>query len=448
MNILFIQPQNDTLRRLPSPPYALMYLASIAQDLKHNVCIHDRNIEIRTKKIINSFKPDLVAVTSLTGPMLLDLVKVIRFIKKFYPAVKIIMGGIHASLLPEQTLKEEEIDFLVIGEGEETFKEFLIEYLGNKNYEKVKGLGYKKYGNIVINMKRPAMEIDKVPLVPWHLIKYKSYLKYEVLFLTSRGCPHRCSFCYNENYNFRKWRGMSVERVFEEIKHVEKFHPIRRYKFDDDNFTVDRKRFFKILENIPKNSFIYFETRVDYIDEEWCRKVSEFRDVIIFIGIESGDQNMLDCHKKDLTIEQITEAFRLLHKYKIKTAASFIVGSPGETLEQINKTIAFANMLKPMSCTFCIFTPFPGSKYYDEIAKDASLPRNLEEWGKFSSYEIAYAKYSKASQKFLRKVCKRYFWKSMINYINKLQFIWIFAGIEKLFQVYIKKVIRRIIGEL
>lgn len=451
MKILFIQPSGTTLRGLPGPPYSILYVAAIAEKKGHTVKILDRTIENNTKKVICDFQPDLVGITSLTGHMIIDALRVCEFIKHQFPEVPIIWGGIHASIFPQQTLEHPLIDFIVIGEGEITFEEFLNAYEGDKDYSKILGLGYKKGGNIFINEKRPFLKtLDDLPLTPWHLIDYKKYLKYETLFITSRGCPHRCSFCYNEEYYFRTWRAMSSERVKKEFEHVQKFHPIRRYRFDDDNFTVNKKRLYQILDYIPKNASLYMDTRIDYVDEEFCRRLAEFYDPYLFIGIESGDEEMLKHHQKDITIEQIRKNYRLLKKYKINTTASFVIGSPGETKEQIKKTMDLANELKPTRYTFCVFTPYPGSKYYKEIASKNSLalPKNLEEWGKFSTCEAALLNYCLVSSKYLNRIYRKYYYKSILSFITHFRWGWLGIGLINAKNVYQKKIIRRINGDI
>ena len=448
MKILLVQPNTCTIRGLSQPPLALMYIGGYAEKHGHTVKIVDRNIETNSRKIIDAFKPDVVGITSLTGKMILDGIKVSKYVRRKFPEAKIVWGGIHTSLLPENTLDNEFIDFVVIGEGEESFIELLDTIEDKKDLKHILGIGYKEGEKIIINNTRPLIKnLDTLPLVSWNLIDAKKYLKHETLFITSRGCPHRCAFCYNEKFYFRRWRSMSAERVQAEIEHAQLYHPIRRFRFDDDNFTVNKKRFYKILEFLPKNVALYFETRVDYIDEDFCKQVSEFKDAFLFIGVESGDEEMLRKMQKDITVSQIHRAFRLLHKYNIKTSGSFIIGTPGETRFQINKTLELIDKIKPTRPSCCIYVPFPGAKFTDELFKKGKLRKfqTLMDWGKFTDSEFSkYDQFSEASQVELNKIYKRYWWKFVRQFVLKLRLSWIYIGMKNLIKIYYRSLLRYI----
>lgn len=449
MKVLLVQPNTCTIRGLPQPPLALMYIGSYAEKRGHAVKIIDRNIKTNSREIIDAYKPDVVGITSLTGRMILDGIKVSKYVRSKFPNTKIVWGGIHTSLLPENTLDNEFIDFVIIGEGEESFIELLDAIEDKKkDFRHILGIGYKEGQKIIINNPRPLIkELDTLPLLPWHVIDVEQYLKYETLFITSRGCPHRCAFCYNEKFYFRQWRSMSPERVRAEIEHAQLYHPIRRFRFDDDNFTVNKERFYKILDFLPKNISLYFETRVDYIDEEFCKRVSEFKDTFLFIGIESGDDEMLRKMQKDITVSQIRRAFRILHKYNIKTSGSFIIGAPGETRFQINKTLELIDEIKPTRPSCCIYVPFPGAKFTGQLIKNGRLRKfqTLMDWGKFTDSEFSkYNQFSEASQLELNRIYSRYWWKFVRRFALKLRFGWIYIGTKNLMKIYYRSLLRYI----
>lgn len=411
MRVLLLQPYTFTVRGLPQVPLAVMYIAAEAQAQGHDVCIVDRNIEVNSRKIIDEFRPDIMGVTSLTGTMIIDGLKVTRYVKDRFPDVKVVWGGIHTTILPEQSLAEPGIDYVVIGEGEQTFKELLNALEKNSDVKNIQGLGYKdESGRILINERRPPIkDLDSIALIPWHLIKPSRYVKHETLFITSRGCPHRCAFCYNEKVNFQKWRGMSAERVKKEIEHALFYHPIKRYRFDDDNFCVNKNRFYEILDFLPKDVPLYFESRIEYIDEEFCRRLKEFKDAFVFCGIESGDDEMLKTMRKDLTVEQIRNGYELINKYKINTSASFVIGAPGETRKQLKRTLELIDSVKPTRPSCCIFVPFPGSVFTEALMNEGKLKEfnTLESWGKFTNSEYATThQYGEVPVKELNKIYK------------------------------------------
>jgi len=434
MKVLLVQPISSTGRGLPAPPFGLMYMTAMVEREGFEVKILDRNIETDTIKEMKKFSPDILGVSCLTGPMILDGLIVTKKAKDLFGnAITTIWGGIHPSLLPEQTLMNRYIDIVVIGEGEHTFLELLTALKEKKKLKDVKGIGYKKNGRIILNEKRPLIKnLDELPELAWNRVKAKKYLRYETPLLTSRGCPHRCAFCYNQKFNERKWRGMSAERVLREIEYLESIHPIKRLKFYDDNLTADRKRFFAIIEGIPLDYPLFIETRVDYINNEFINKIKKFSDPYLFIGVESGSPSMLKKMQKDITIPQIKYAFNLLNKNNINTTASFMIGLPGETMEEVQMTLKLVDKINPTRYTCCIYTPYPGSLFYDEIVKEnlVKLPQSLEEWGKFSSLETASINVSKVDAEYLEKIYKNFWYMSIWKFIKRRRYNWLCVGIH------------------
>jgi radical SAM superfamily enzyme YgiQ (UPF0313 family) len=305
----------------------------------------------------------------------------------------------------------------------------------------INGIAYKAGHQIIVNERRPFIkDLDSLPLLAWHLIRPEKYLKYETLLITSRGCPHRCSFCYNRKYHFGRWRGMSARRVKAEIDHVLTFHPIRRFRFDDDNFTVNKKRFYEILDYLPKDIPLYFETRVDYVDEDFCQRVSQFKDPFIFIGVESGDDEMLRKLCKDITVSQIYSAYELINRYNLKTSASFIIGIPGETREQLGKTLALIDRIKPTRPSCCIYVPFPGALLTEELRRKNQLPRleTLEAWVEMDAEMAGGPQYSEISNQELNRIYKLYWRKLIYNFILTGRLKWIFIGFNNLIINYLR----------
>jgi len=452
MRVLLVQPYTFTIRGLPQIPLALMYVGGHAERSGHMVKILDRNLETGARRIIDDFRPDVVGVTSLTGKMILDGIRISRYVREKFPNAKIVWGGIHASTLPEVTLQEDCIDFLVIGEGEESFVELLSALENHRDAEGIPGIAYKRGGRVHLNPQRPFIrDLDSISLVPWHLIDPKRYLSQETLFITSRGCPHRCAFCYNETFNRRKWRALSPERVKAEVEHAGTYHPIRRFRFDDDNFCVDRNRFHRILDFLPKEVPLYFESRVDYIDEEFCRHVAEFRDAFVFLGLESGDDAMLKRMKKDITVDQIRHAYTLINRYRIRTSGSFVIGSPGETREGLEKTLRLLEEIKPTRPSCCIFVPFPGSLFTQELMAKGELPnlQTLRDWGMFTDSEYAGGKqYGEVPNAELNRIYSRFWWRFVLNFAAELRLGWIFAGIRNAATNYWRSFLRTLRRDL
>jgi radical SAM superfamily enzyme YgiQ (UPF0313 family) len=290
-----------------------------------------------------------------------------------------------------------------------------------------------------------------LPLLPWHLIKPENYLAHETLLITSRGCPHRCAFCYNKNFHFHTWRGMSPDRVKAEIDHARQYHPIRRFRFDDDNFTVNKKRFYGILEFLPRDIPLYFETRVDYVDREMCARIAEFDDPFLFLGVESGDDAVLERMKKDVTVEQIRAAYRLINEYELKSSASFMIGSPGETREEIAKTRALIDEIKPTRPSCCIYVPFPGAEFTERLVAENKLVgfNSLEDWGRLTDAELAgNRQYSEMTNDELNRIYEQYWRKFVAKFIRELRLGWVVAGAVNVLKNNARGLKRKMVGDI
>ena len=184
MKVLLFQPNTSTLRGTLCPPFGLMYVGAVAREAGHEVMILDRNIDYFSLKKMKGFNPDVVGITAMTGPMLLDAVEVSRQAKRILGNhVPVVWGGVHATILPEQTLENDYVDFVVVGEGEYTFRE-LLEVLGRrgKDFRQIEGLAFKESGTVIVNQPRPVIKnLDELPLLPWDLVCARQYFSIEIV---------------------------------------------------------------------------------------------------------------------------------------------------------------------------------------------------------------------------------------------------------------------------
>lgn len=388
MKIALIMPNTQDIYGNTCPPLGLMLVASVLREKGHIVKIFDRSIDFFVFTKLKKFKPDIIGLSALTGPMLLDVIKIAKMAKyMFGKSFPVVMGGVHASLLPEQTLENPYIDYAVIGEGEYAFAELVNAIENKKDTSKILGIGYKKNGKIMINKKRPLINnLDNLPLLPWEMVDYKTYFKFDIALVTTRGCPYKCAFCYNLGFNESRWRGMSVERTIEEIKNVEKLTKNKNLKFYDDNFTADKERLYKILDYLSPDYNLFISPRINYIDDEFLEKFKKFKSVWLYFGVESGSQRILNKMKKAITVDQIKKAFQLCKQYNIRTTASVVFGSPTETEEELNMTLKLLDEIKPTRYNYNLYTPYPGSPSFDEIIKNGVFkpPKTLEGWAGFA----------------------------------------------------------------
>ncbi|MDY6959946.1 MAG: radical SAM protein, partial [Halobacteriota archaeon] len=274
MKVLLVQPYNldyTKASKVPTPaPFALICLASVLRENGHNVHIIDRNLQENSlESEINKFYPDMVGITTFTGPMILDALEVAR-IAKDNTCAPIVWGGIHPSMLPIQTLKNSYVDVVAVGEGEQTILDLAYAIEREKSLEGINGIHYKENGKVRSNSPRKFVEdLDELPMPAWDMIDLSKYSSLQLF--TSRGCPYNCAFCYNKKFYDCKWRGRSSEKVIEEISYLKSKYKTRWFVFGDDNFTCNRKRLRKICNGlIDEGIDLYWrcESRVDHINSE------------------------------------------------------------------------------------------------------------------------------------------------------------------------------------
>jgi len=394
LKILLINPPHTT--RYPQPPLGLAMIAAVLEKNGYFVKILDLPVlgfsEKSLSAIIRQEKPDVVGVTAMT-PTMDSAVRVIKIVKKCESNITVVLGGPHATILPEETLKSvPEIDIIVRGEGEQTMLE-LVKVLEEdpKSVNKVLGITYRE-GNVVRNnpLRPLILDLDTLPFPAYHLLPIKKYhfhppfgrLTPLMPIITSRGCPYRCIFCSKAVFG-KQYRSNSPEHIIDEIKILNEKFGVKEVKFYDDVFTLDRKRVVAFCRQLKEEGMDIpwsCETRVNLVDAELLRLMKSAGCYIIEYGVESGNQEILNALNKDITLEQTMDAFRLTREAKIGTVAYFMLGAPDETSVTIRETIEFAKKIDPDFVQFSITTPYPGTNLYSLAVEEGSLPKKWDEY--------------------------------------------------------------------
>ena len=391
-NIHYIEPyayieadKSNTIR----PYLGLLYVAAAVKDIPGiDIHIVDANADELSmedlEELIANESPDMVGFSVLTFN-LLNCMEVSKIVRKCNPRTKICFGGWHPTLYPRETLAFDFVDYIVIGEGEWTFRDLVKINEGNENpAEKelagIEGLGYKTAdGSIMINSPREVVKnLDDLPLPAYDLVdttKYSHLLACSgqtVNIMTSRGCPHRCIFC---DLRRTTYRYRTPVNILEEIRFwVEK--GIKEFFIQDDNFTINRKRtveFCRLLTNANLDIKYKISSRVDCIDDEICQYLKNSGCYRIYFGVESGSQKVLDYLEKGITIQHIKTAFKAAHKHNIDCCAYIMIGVPSETEEDIRTTMRLMKDIKPnhLHCSIC--TPMPRTYLYGKLMEDGVI---------------------------------------------------------------------------
>lgn len=368
---------------------------------------HDIESEIREKS------PDLVGITSTSSDQIETALAVAQVVKKISPSLHTIIGGSSPTLQYSSFLKEEsDVDVVVIGEGELTIIDLVRAYSTGGDLSGVRGIAYRKDGEIVVTPPREFIaNLDALPLPAYHLVDMERYLHHkglrygaprfhtEVPMITSRGCPFNCVFCCVHTIMGKKWRAHSAEYIINHIDVILKKYGVQHIRFDDDNLILDIDRFDRILNGLLERKLKFSwdsrGIRADRLTLPLLQKMKECGCTYLHIGIESGQQEVLDnIIGKHLRLEDVVKVADMCHKVGVGLFGFYIIGFPGEKKEDMQKTVDFALRLKreyDVGMTLYIASPIYGSRllkicedegYLAEKLTPRSLAEAHQNWGR------------------------------------------------------------------
>jgi len=380
------------------PSLGLAYIAAVLEKAGHKAWYLDCSAEHysvgKAEEVLKKdYDKDIdFIVFTATTPLINNALAIALAAKKIWPKAKIVFGGVHPSVMPEETLASEAVDLVVIDEGEET----ILEVVGGKNLAEIKGVAYKKDGQIVKNEMRPLLsDLDKIPPPAYHLLPMKKYYpatgSYKrlpaMIMFSTRGCPGRCTYCY------RSFRGLvrkrSAASILNEIKILQQDYGIKEIAFYDDTFTMFRDVVVELCESLIKEkidlTWTCF-TRVDYVDETLLSLMKRAGCHLILFGVESADEQILKNINKKISLDKVKEVVNLARKIGIQTRASYMFGNQGETEETIKKTIDFSIELDTDQVQYNIATAYPGTEFFN-WAKTQGYLKNFD-WGDYSMSNV------------------------------------------------------------
>ncbi len=350
-------------------PLGVLYIAAGLCG-EHEVQIVDCfNRKLRLKEAVKevlSFEPDVVGISITMSPTAPFGKALAQNVKEATNA-PVVVGGTHATFGAEELASHPYVDVVVLHEGETAFKEILKYVQGDFNLSDIKGIVFQHNGTIVKTLRRePIKDLDGIPFPARHLIADHSIYSRKHI-LSSRGCVFKCIYCASSAMNQYRWRPRSPQNVVEEIDIMASTYS-KTFYFADDNFPVNRERTIALSKRILENELDVnwaCLSRIEFIDDSDLLTImahSGCRE--IFIGAESGSDQVLKKMKRNYTAEDVKRVVKLCNHAGISTTVSFIVGNPYEKLEDVRKTFELAAELDTPSVAFHIFTPYIGTQAF------------------------------------------------------------------------------------
>lgn len=361
--------------------------------------VRQKNYLDLLKAKVGSAEYVALSVMTMQIPKALEAARLIRSLN---PRCKIIWGGSHATFFTQATAEHPLVDIVSYGEGELTTYEIVT----GRSWAEILGIAFKQDGRVVINSPRPLHNPAEMPLFNWDLVpKEILYNLYLIPSLTSRGCPHQCTFCLNAILKYR-WRARTAEQVLEDLRIIKSkdYFQDKKLRFWDENFFVDIKRAKNIVAGmISQNLNIPWETtvradyfRADMIDDNFLEQIKKSGCYLLSFGAESGSPKILKKIKKDVTPEQILNSAQMCLRHGITPQYSFMIGLPGEDKSDMLLTLKLIEGLLRLGEGVQIlgpqaFRPYPGSCLYEEcLIAGWRAPQSLEDWAHLVEHQLSY----------------------------------------------------------
>ncbi len=408
MKVLLIQPpyclfENDHPQAVP--PLGLAYLGAVLEQDGHEIHILDcvvegfeqivsmpdgrRRVGISDEQLcqqIIAFAPQVVGVSCLFSAQADMAHHVCKLTKQIDASIWTIMGGAHPSSVPTEILADSHVDIVVIGEGEMVLRR-LVQDLSKGIFPPAdpSALGFREDANIRIYPPTEHIEdLDLLPMPARHLLPMHLYLHYAAPhggavkrhpvtnMITSRGCPAKCCFCSIHTVWGRKFRGHSPERVVREIESLVHDYGVREIQFEDDNLTYDRNRIQDICRRIiDRRIDITWSTpngvAVYALDKSILRLMRQAGCHHISIAVESGCQRVLnEIIHKPLRLSRVAPLVRAARKNGIGVSVFFVIGFPGETMEEIRQTLSYGLKMRVDAVLFFTAMPYPGTELLED----------------------------------------------------------------------------------
>ncbi len=378
---------NDPTSKQVNHPLGLMNIAAyLREKYGYEVRIEDirvtGNDRFGLESMVRAFNPDVVGISALTFESN-AISWIAESVKRVNANTPVLIGGPHATAYQEKVLDVTGIDYVVVGEGEIAAGQLIESLLNKREISGIKGIVYKRDNQIVSTGRADFIQdINDLPMPAYDLIPIQAYGKYErmsragsgmfMCLFSSRGCPYHCVYCHNIFGKVFRYR--TAESFVNEIRHLYKTYNIREFEIMDDIFNLDRARLIEFCDRIINSGMKIVFTfpnglRGDLLDEEQLSKLRQAGATFIAFAVETGSPRLQKLIKKNIQLDKIKRNIEIAHSLRIHTHGFFMIGFPGETLEEMKMTVDFMLSSKLHSLGLFVVMPFEGTEL-GAIAKE------------------------------------------------------------------------------
>lgn len=420
--------KNYSKNAILAPPLGMVYLAALLRDKGYDANFIDANILNLSKEEIieklNEFKPDYVLYNTITDN-LQDTISWIREIKKEY-SKPVIIGGPHMEIYPKETLTHECIDYGVVGDGWETLPELLDTLEHKGDLTEVKGIVFRKEGEIILTEERPkTVSLEDVPFPARDLLQNEKYdtvlskARPITIMITALGCPFQCTYCCTDT----NLRARSAEHIVAEVEECVNKYGIKEIEFYDETFTVNRKKMNRFLDLVEEKGLKFYwsvRTRVDCVDKELLNRMARNGCIRVNFGIESGDEDVLRAINRNMSIDTIRKSVKWSKEAGIMTFGFFMIGLPQDTKESIEKTL---NLMLELDLDFMQlnkFTMLPNTKIYE----DYKIETGHDFWREYTLGKVTLDDFKRTYLKITDVELDEYLEKGYRQFYYRPKYIW------------------------
>jgi radical SAM superfamily enzyme YgiQ (UPF0313 family) len=395
------------------PPLGLASMAAWLE--KHGVatdivdCYARPDSDRLIRDLLLDRRPAFIGLSCTTSSFL-DAVRIVRLAKAALPGVKAVFGGPHVSALREKLFDDyPEMDFAVVGEGEETLAE-LVES-GGDDPSAVRGVIYREGGGgpaRFTGYRDKGIELDSLPFPAYEKLPgFPEAYKLPIFnypstpntsCISSRGCPYACSYCDRSVFR-RTFRHNSAEYLYEHLRYLRERFGIRHVNFYDDQFTFNRKRveaFTGMMADRPLGMTFNCAVRAEHIDPDLIRRMKAAGCWMMSLGIETGDPGLLAQHRQNPDLDRLAEKIRMIKAGGLRTKGLLMIGLPGETEESVRRSMDYVFSLPIDDFNLAKFTPFPGSPIYDRIHELGTFD---EDWEKMDCMHFQFVTHGMTAER-------------------------------------------------